>query len=95
MSLPLGAAVAITAAMEGLILATVFGLLLIIIVYTCTKRKNRVDSIARNGKLITQCHNVIKNCFSPDQSTALNVLLIQHMERKQYECSNVILYPYT
>ena len=58
MSLSLGTAVAITAAMEGLILVTIFGLLLTI-VYTCAKRKNKVKS-KRSGELITQCHSVVK-----------------------------------
>ena len=70
-SLSLGDAVAITAAMEGLILVTVCGLLLII-VYTCAKRKNKVNS-KRSGELITQPYNVVKlkQFFSPNLVNSL------------------------
>ena len=42
-SLSLGAAVAITAVMEGLIFVTIFGSL-VVLVYSCAKRNNRVKS---------------------------------------------------
>ena len=51
-SLSVGAAVVITAVMEGLILVTVFGLLLIL-VFSCAKRDH---TFKRNGELITHSY---------------------------------------
>ena len=60
-SLSLGATVAITIIMEGLILVTIFGSL-IVLVYSCAKRNNGVKS-KRNSEFLHNIYHYHDNVF--------------------------------